>query len=207
MSRCPESVRIQGFLDGELPPAEAAAFRAHLARCADCAAEALSFQRVIAALERAPLATPRAELTERILSHVLPSRVRRRRFAALGWAYAGALVASAGLFALWRLAPGSHAWVAAVPTEASQRLLAAGLFVLNALGTSVVRLADGLRWAHVAGERLAPLSRALGAVLGQPGVVLTVWAAAAACAALLWWMGPRPRPAVREVRHVGVLGF
>jgi hypothetical protein len=166
-----------------------------------------SFQRVFTTLERAPLPAPRPELTGRILSRVLPSLVRRRRIAALGWTYAAALVMCGGLVALWRLAPWSHRYVAAIPAGVSRGLLGAGLFVLNALGTSVVHLADGLRWMRVAGERLAPVSRALEAVLGQPGIVLTAWAAAAACVALLWWMRPRPAPAVREVRHVSVLGF
>jgi len=37
--------------------------------------------------------------------------------------------------------------------------------------------------------------------------VVTVWAAALACAALLWWMRPRAARAARGVGHVGILGF
>jgi hypothetical protein len=207
MTTCRETVRVQDFLDGDLPPAEAMAFRTHLSRCGECTAELVAFQRVIATLEEAPLPSPRPELTGRILARVLPSRIRRRRLAALGWTYVGALAACAGIAALWSLAPASHGWLAAIPAEVSHRLLGLGLFVLNALGASLVHLADGWRWLHAVGDRLAPLSRALGTVLGQRGIVVTVWAAAAACAALLWWMRPRSVTAVREVRHVSVLGI
>ena len=207
MTRCRESLRIQDFLDGELPPGEAAAFRAHLAGCRECAAELASFQSLIATLERAPLLAPRPELTGRILEQVLPSRARRRRLVALGWGYAAALAACVGAVALWAPQPGGNALLETLSGQLSHRLLGAGLFVLNMLGASAVRLADGWGLLHAVGERLAPLSRALGAVLMEPGIAFTVWAAAAVCAALLWWMRPRASAAAREVRHVSVLGF
>jgi len=207
MMRCREKLRLQDFLDGELPPGEIVAFGAHLAGCRDCAAEVASFRSLIATLERAPLLAPRPELTGRILERVLPSRARRRRFVALGWGYAGALTACAGAVVLWALQPGGNAQFEMLSGQLSHRLLGAGLFVLNLLGASAVRLADGWSLLHAAGERLAPLSRALGAVLTEPGIALTIWAAAAVCAALLWWMRPRAGAAAREVHHVGVLGF
>jgi anti-sigma factor RsiW len=207
MKRCSERVRVQDFLDAELPPEEGAAFHAHLASCAECAAEIASFERLFARLERPLLAVPPEGLTGRILERVLPSRARRRRLAALGWAYAAALAACGGVIALWAGTPGHRALLEMLSGQASRRLLGVGLFVLNALGASAVRLADGWGWLQIAGERLAPLSRALGAVLAQPDVGFAVWAAAAVCVALLWWMRPPAKPAVREVRRVGFVGF
>lgn len=207
MTRCKESIRIQDFLDGELGPGEAMAFRAHLTGCRECAAGLASFQSVIATLERAPLLVPPARLTGRILERVLPSRQRRRRLALLGWGYAASSALSAGAVALWALQPGRHVLLEALSGQLSHRVLGAGLFVLNVLGTSAVRLADGWGLLHAIGARLAPLTRALAAVLMEPGVAFTVWAAAAACAALLWWMRPRTSAVAREVRHVSMLGF
>jgi anti-sigma factor RsiW len=207
MTRCRENVRLQDFLDGELPPGEVVAFRAHLAGCRECAAEVASFQSLIATLEGAPLLAPRPELTARILEQVLPSRARHRRLVALGWSYAGALTACVGAVALWALQPGGNAQLETLSGQLSHRLLGAGLFVLNLLGASAVRLADGWSLFHAVGGRLAPLSRALGAVLAEPRIAFTFCAAAAACAVLLWWMRPRAGAAAREVRHVGVLGF
>lgn len=207
MTPCREDIRIQDFLDGELPPGEAMAFRAHLAGCRDCAAEVASFQSLIATLEVAPLLAPRPELTGRILEQVLPSRVRRRRLVTLGWGYAGALMACVGAVALWALQPEGNALLVTLSGQLSHRLLGVGLFVLNMLGASAVRLADGWSLLHAVGGRLAPLSRALGVVLTEPSIALTIWAAAAVCAALLWWMRPRAGAAAREVRHVSVLGF
>jgi anti-sigma factor RsiW len=207
MTRCRENLRLQDFLDGELPPGDVVAFRAHLAGCGDCAAEVASFQSLIATLERAPRLAPRPELAGRILERVLPSRARHRRFVALGWGYAGALTACVGTVALWALQPGGSAQLEALSGQLSHRLLSAGLFMLNLLGATAMRLADGWSLLHVAGERLAPLTRALGALLAEPGIALTIWAATAVCAALLWWMRPRAGAAAREVHHVGILGF
>ena len=207
MKHCSARVRIQDFLDAELPPEEGAAFRSHLAGCAECAAEIGSFQRLFAMIERPLLVAPPEGLTGRILERVLPSRVRRRRLAALGFGYAAALAACGGVIALWVGAPGHRALLETLSAQASRRLLGVGLFVLNALGASAVRLADGWGWLQTAGERLAPLSRALGAALAQPDVGFAVWAAGAVCVALLWWMRPRVKPVVGEVRRVGFVGF
>ncbi len=207
MSRCSQVARVQDLLDGLMSSGDAAAFRGHLASCADCAAEAASLQRLFAVLESPlPVVMP-DRFGEKVLDQVLPARLRRRRLAALGWGYAAALVACGGAIALWALAPGRQAWIGTLSAQASRRLLSAGLFVLNSIGASAVRLADGWGWVHALGERLAPLGRAFGAVLAEPDIGLAVWAAAVVCAALLWWMRPRPSPAVRKVRHVGFLGY
>jgi anti-sigma factor RsiW len=207
MSHCSRATLVQDFLDGQLPPDEAAAFRAHLVGCAECAGEAASFERLFATLDRPlPVWLP-DDLSVRILDRVLPSRVRRRRLVALGWGYAAALAACGGVLALWWLTPGRQAFLGTLSAQASRRLLGAGLFVLDTLGASAVHLADGWGWLHAAAARLAPLTRALAAVFSQPDIGLAVWAATAVCAALLWWMRPRPSPAVRRVHHVGFLGY
>ncbi len=207
MSHCDRTPRLQDLLDGQVPPEDAAALRAHVAGCPECAAEVVALARLFAVLERPlPVVLPEG-YRERILDRVLPSRVRRRRLAALGWGYAGALAVCAGAIAFWVLAPGRQAWLGTLSAQASSRLLSAGLFVLNSLGSSAVRLADGWGWLHAVGARLAPLGRAFGAVLAEPDIGLAVWAAAVACAVLLWWMRPRRSPAVRKVHHVGFLGY
>ncbi len=208
MRRCAESDRVQDWLDGLLAPDEALRFRAHLDRCPDCAAEVALFRRVFEALEGAPLLEPRARLERRILERVLPSRARRRRrLAALGWGYAAALAACGLVIGALAALPGWKPLLEAVSVEASRRLVGVGLVLLNGLGASVLRLAEGWAWARAAAGPLASLARALGAVLSLPAIGLTLWAAAAACAALLWWLRPYAGRAAKEARHVGVLGF
>ncbi len=208
MTTCPESRRLQDFLDGELPASEAAAFRAHLEGCADCARELAQYRRLVVALEAAPLFEPRAELAGRILDRVLPGRVRRRhRIAVLGWSYAAVFAALASAFGAWAAQPAGRAALETLGGRISQGLVALGIPVVNSLGSSAVRLAEGWGLVHAAGGWLAPLTRALATVLTAPAIVITVWAAAASCAALLWWMRPRTEHAAREVRHVGILGF
>ncbi len=109
MTRCPQAPRVQDFLDGDLAPAEAAAFRAHLAVCTECAGEVALFERLITTLERPALVEPPAGLTERVLARVLPSRARRRRLAVLGWSYLGALTACAAAVGLWVAQPAGRA--------------------------------------------------------------------------------------------------
>src|SRR5258706_12633206 len=95
MNRCPEGPRVQDYLDRALEPGAVQAFRAHLATCASCAAELALYRRVFDALAATPTWDPGPALTERVLTAVLPSRVRRhRRLFALGWGYAGALAAT-----------------------------------------------------------------------------------------------------------------
>lgn len=204
MTRCDQHTRIQDFLDGDLPSEQAVAFRAHLAACPGCAAEAESFRRLIATLEREPLEIPRPELTERILGHVLPSRVRRRRLAALGLGYAAGLVVTGAGVALWMLRAGGGGVFAALPAWLWRHLLRAGLSALDALGASVVNLATGWGWLEAAAGRLAPLSRVFVVLMTDPRVAPAILAAVTVCAFLLWWMRPRRASAVREVRHDGI---
>ena len=59
MNHCPENPNVQDWLDGELAPAEAARFEAHLATCAQCEAEVASFRVVFSELRAVPLLDPR----------------------------------------------------------------------------------------------------------------------------------------------------
>lgn len=204
MTRCEQHTRIQDFLDGELAPAEAPAFRAHLAACPRCAAEVAAFERLIATLEGEPLDVPRPELTGRILGRVLPSRVRRRRLAALGIGYAAGLAVTGAAAGLWLLGRGDGSPFAALPAWLWRHLFRSGLSALDALGASVVDLATGWAWLEAAAGRLAPLSRAFTVLMTDPRVAPAVWAAITACAFLLWWMRPRRASATREVRHGGL---
>jgi anti-sigma factor RsiW len=207
MTRCPESRRIQDLLDGALAPAAAAALRAHIAGCADCAAERARYERVFAALARIPEWTPSPALTARVLRSVLPSEVRRRRLRAFGWGYAGALALVLGAVTAWGSHPGSTRALESLSGEASRRLAQAGVFVLNSITHGAVHFADAWGLVAAAGERLSPLQRVVAALMDQPVIALTMSAAFAVCAGMLWWMRPRPRAVPGEVRHVGVVGF
>ena len=207
MTRCPETFFIQDFLDGERSEQEAVAFRVHLATCARCAADVALYRHAFDCLDRLPLARPAADLTERILDRVVPSRVRRRWVATAGWSYAGALAACLAAGLVWISQPGARGLLETLSGEASRRLVHSVIFALNALSIAVLSLADGWGVLAAAGERLAPLARALTALVSNPAILAALGAAGLSCAALLWWMRPRERHATREVRHVNVLGF
>src|SRR5437867_8096602 len=93
MNRCSEIRRVQDYLDGELSAIETESFRAHLRSCAACGTEVALFTRAFQALDAMPLVVPRPELTERVLAHVLPSRVRRRWVRAAAWGYGASFAA------------------------------------------------------------------------------------------------------------------
>jgi anti-sigma factor RsiW len=204
VTRCEQDSRIQDFLDGLLPPGETVGFRAHLAVCPRCAAEVESYRSLIAALEREPLEVPRPELRGRILAHVLPSRVRRRRLVALGLGYAAGLVVTGAGVASWMLGAGGAAALGSLPAWLWRHVLRGGLSALDALGASAVNLATGWSWLEATAGRLAPFSRAFVVLMSDPRVASAVWAAVAVCAMLLWWMRPRGASASPEVRHVGI---
>lgn len=208
MNRCSESRLVQDYLDRALEPGVAAAFRAHLAGCPGCAAELALYRRVFETLAATPTWDPGPALTERVLAQVLPSQVRRhRRLVALGWGYAGALAAVLAAVGLWATRPGAVRALEALSGEASRRLIQTGLFMLNSLTHASLRIAEGWGLLAAAGERFSPVHRAFVAVLSQPSVALTLWAATLVCVGVLWWMRPRSHAAAGGVRHVGVLGF
>jgi hypothetical protein len=208
MNACAQRQRVQDYLDRALEPAAAEAFRAHLAGCAECAAELALYRRVFDALAAVPDWDPGAALTERVLGRVLPSRVRRRRrLVALGWGYAGTLAAMLAAVGVWGSRPGAGHALEALSGEASSRVLQTGVFMLNAFTQASLRFAEGWGLLATAVERLSPVHRAVSTMLAQPAVALTSWAAALVCVGVLWWMRPRSRAAARGVRHVAVLGF
>ena len=204
MKGCPETRRVQDYLDRTLEPREAAAFGAHLEGCATCAVELALYRRVFTALDATPAPIALPGLTERVLARVLPSRVRlRRRLVALGWSYGASLAAVLVAVGAWTTRPDARQALEALSSEATRRVLQTGIFVLNALTHGTLRFVEGSRLLAAAGERLSPVQRALGTLLSQPSVALTAWAALLVCAAVLWWI--RPRSAPGEVRRVGML--
>jgi predicted anti-sigma-YlaC factor YlaD len=207
MNRCRQSERVQDYLDRALDAAAEERFQAHLEGCAACAGELAAYMRVFSALDDAPLADPGPRFAERVLAQVLPSRVRRRRMAAAGAAYAGALAVSlAGLAALFGM-PAGRALVEGASGDVSRRLVHFGVFLLNAIEFAVLRMADGWIVVDTVAERFAPFARALNALLSQPAIALTLWAAVVGTVVVLWWMRPRFGRDRGGARHVGLLGF
>jgi len=207
MSRCPESVLVQDFLDGELAAAEARVFRAHLEHCAHCSGEVALYRRAFACLDRLPLATPSPALAERILDRVVPRRVRRRWIATFGWAYAGALAACLTAALAWISQPGARAFLTAASGEFSSRLVHAVVLGLNVLSFAVLSLGQGWGAVTTIGGRFVPLARALAAPFANPFILVSLAAATISCAALMWWLRPREAGPDRPMRHLGVLGL
>ena len=208
MTRCSESDRLQDYLDGELAADAADRLRAHLEGCERCAVELALYRRLFHSLARAPLLDPGTAFTQRVLERVLPSQIRRRhRIAALGWSYAGLVAACLAGLGFAAAQPASHRLLERLSGNASRALIECGLFVINSMSISVLRLADMWRLIDLALLRLAPLGRALAAVVLQPAFLVTITAATAACAAVLWWMRPRSGSASKGAHHVGVLGL
>ncbi len=210
MTDCTLRIRVQPYLEGELPAAEARAFREHLAGCPGCAAELVLYQRVFEMLDEAPLLEPSPGLTERVLLRVLPSRVREqraRRLRAFGWSYAGALTACIAAGAVWIARPeGQHA-LSMLSADASRRLVDLTKFVVQAASFGLVHFASLSQAFGGLLERFTPLGRALVAVLSQSSVLGPLMAAVVVSGTMLWWLRPRDARPGRGVRHVGVLGF
>jgi len=200
MNRCPDPDRLEALFDGDLAGAEAEAVRAHAAACPDCAAELAALARVVACVRAAAVTDPGPALTERILDRVLPSRLRRRLVAAIGWAYGAITAVSTYAVISWVSRPETPGWVVDRLGEGSMRALQAGLFTLNAIAFSWVRALDG--WTL-----LVPVLRVLSRPLADPIIVASIAGAVLACFATLWWMHARRDPVTRKVDHVGLLGF
>lgn len=70
-----------GYVLGSLDPEERRAFEAHVAGCAECAAEVASLRPVVGALATAvPQVTPRAEIRDRILDASAEAGLKARPF-------------------------------------------------------------------------------------------------------------------------------
>jgi anti-sigma factor RsiW len=207
MNRHPAPARLEDFLEGLLPPAEADSVQSHLEDCSVCAVELERIEAMFGALAAATIRDPGPALTERILDHVLPSRLRRRWVTALGWAYTTASAVCTFLIVSWAANPHTPVWVTERVAETAMRLTQAGFLAFQAIVFSVLSLATGWSALMDLGARLAPLWRALSAPLGMPVIAATLSAAVVACITLLWWLRPRPTAATKEVRHVPLLGF
>jgi hypothetical protein len=208
MKTCPDHVELQDYLEDELSEPRRREIRVHAEGCVRCTGELSRYRRAFAALDHIVLASPPAALTERVLGRVLPSRIRRRRFVAvLGFGYGAAFAAFLAGFALWAANPAGRAMLETISAELSRRLVSSLIFTLNTLSFTVLSLANGWGLVSTVGARLAPFGRALVSLLSMPGIEVSLWLAAAACAGLLWWMRPRDKRSSNGMRHVGVLGF
>ncbi len=207
MNRCPESERIEPWLDQELTPQAAHAFAQHLEGCDRCAAEYRALESLYASLRAAPVWDPGPALTERILDRVLPSRVRRRQVTLVGWSYTVVSAVTTFAFISWIVRPETHVWLGRLVSAAYGRLIDSGLFTLDAIMAVSLRLQRGWGLLEILAGWVMPVARALGALASDPMVAATLWAAVATCAALLWWMRPRTIHTVKGNRHVGILAF
>jgi anti-sigma factor RsiW len=202
MNRCPETINVQDWLDGTLDPQAAARFEAHLAGCAECEAEVAAFRVVFAELRALPLLDPRPELFQRIMEEVLPHRAPHW-VRTLGWAYAGALTASVGAIVSAFVLPGPKVWLHGVIAAATRSLTETGTFVLRSLSDGLALAGEAFAGGGSAGHAL----KWLWSALANPAVLVTLAAAIAVCAGLLWWMRPRERRETGEIPHVGLLGL
>ncbi len=209
MKHCPGTERLQALLDEELDAPEAAALRSHLRECASCATELAAYERLFATLARATALAPRPLLTHRILSRVLPSKVRERWVRALGWIYGGATAALVTGLTLWLSQPAGRALArqgAGALVHGSAQVMVA---ILEALAVNSMRLPDWMRDVQSFGRMFTPLGRALEESIRLAPVQVSVGAALFACAMFFNWMRTRERGYGRDVRkggpHVGVL--
>ena len=207
MTHCPEIPNVQDYLDRELPEPAAARFRTHLEHCAECVEEMARFRRVFTMIETAATWDPGPSLTERILDRVVPARIRRRWMRRLGVGYAAALAATAAGIAALVGTPAARDVVVTLSAAASRGLVQGVALVLNTMSLVSIGLLDGLGLINAFGQRLAPLGRALGALLSQSPIGVTVFVAALASVMLLWWMRPREARSHKRIGPLGLVGF
>ena len=207
MNRCPESERIEPWLDGELPSASARAFERHLDGCGRCEAELRAVRAMYASMRGITIWDPGPALTERILDRTLPSRVFRHHVTVLGWCYTAVSAVSTFAFISWAVRPSTHVWLGHLASAAYARMIDAGLFTLDTLLTVVLRLQQGWGLIEVLGGWVLPVLRALAAVAADPWIAGALWAAALCSVGLLWWIRPRPVRVLRGNRHVGILAL
>jgi anti-sigma factor RsiW len=207
MKICPESERIEPWLDGELPSASARAFEAHLDGCSRCGAEVRVLQSLYLSLRAMPMADPGPRLTERILDRVVPSRVRRHQVMVLGWCYTAVSAVTTFAFISWAVRPSTHVWLGWLLGAAWGRLIDTGLFALDTLMAVALRLQKGWGLVEVVGGWVVPVVRALAVAASDPWVAGALWGAVACSVALLWWIRPRPVRIVRGNHHVGILAL
>ncbi len=204
---CPESERIEAWLDGEMPSASARAFERHLDGCARCEAEARALRALYASLRGMPVWDPGPALTERVLDRVLPSRVFRHVVTVLGWCYTAVSAVTTFAFISWVVRPETHVWLGRLLSAAYGSIIQTGLFALDAVLALGLRLQRGWGFVEVVGGWVVPVARALGALATDPWIAAALWSALACSAAVLWWIRPRPVRVVRGTRNVGILAL
>jgi hypothetical protein len=99
--------------------------------------------------------------------------------------------------------PGPSAWLHGVIATATHSLTGTSTFVLRSLSDGLARAGETFAGTGSAGRTL----KLLWGALANPAVLVTVVAAVAVCAGLLWWMRPRERSEHEEMPHVGLLGL
>ncbi len=206
MTRCPESIHAQDYLDGELVPAARAEFEAHLATCESCALELAAYRRVFERLATLETWEPSADLADRVLAEVMP-RHPARWVRPLAWGVGLSAAASLATILAAVFVPGPRTWINGLVAEAAHSVVGSFVFVLKSLNGGALRAFDSLGASGAVAARVGSVLRALLASASQPGVAFTLWAALLAGVALLWWMRPREDRPVREDHHVGMLGF
>jgi len=208
-THCPHRDQLHEWLDGTLEGDEAERFATHLEGCETCAAELAVYTRLEAMVASARVIDPGPALTERILDHVVPSRVRRRFVTVVGWAYTTVTAATTFAFMSWVTRPGTPMWVTDQLGQLYLAGIKAGLFTLHTLVAATLRFGDGWGQLGTFAERLAPLAHAVAVTVAQPALAATLLAAVASTVAVLRWM--RPQGAARMqgggVEHVDFLGF
>lgn len=202
MTHCPETLKVQDWLDGELAPEAAACFEAHLAGCPECESEAAVFKVVFHELRHVPELEPPPALFGRIMDQVLPHRAPRW-VRVLGWAYGGAFAASLAAIGSAFFLPGPSTWLHGIIAAGMRSLTDTGTFVLRTLSESVAHMGEALAGGGSAGRML----KVMWGILSQPAVVIILGAALVVCATVLWWMRPRERRTSGELPHVGLLGL
>ncbi|MEQ1833667.1 MAG: zf-HC2 domain-containing protein [Candidatus Eisenbacteria bacterium] len=202
MTHCPETLKVQDWLDGELAPEEAARFAAHMAGCPECETEAAVFKVVFHELRHVPELEPPPALFGRIMDQVLPHRVPRW-VRVLGYAYAGAFAASLVAIGSAFFLPGPSTWLHGIIAAGMRSLTGTGTFVLRSLSDGVAHMGD----SFAGGGSVARMSKVAFGILSQPAVLMVLGAALVVCAAVLWWMRPRERRTSGELPHVGLLGL
>jgi len=208
MTHCPHHDQLHEWLDGALEGTEAERFAIHLESCEACAADLAVYTRLEALVASARVIDPGPALTERILDHVVPSRVRRRFVMVAGWAYTLATAASTFAFFSWVTRPSTPMWVADRLGQLYLAMIKAGLLTLHTLVTATLRFGDGWGLLDTFAGRLAPLAHAVAVTLAQPVFAGTVLAAMASTVAVLRWMRPRGVADARGgMEHVDLLGF
>jgi hypothetical protein len=90
-----------------------------------------------------------------------------------------------------------------VIAAATRSLTETGTFVARSLSDGLARVGETAA-GQGSGGRLIKL---VWGALTHPAILLTIVAAIAVCAGLLWWMRPRERRETGEISHVGLLGL